>query len=77
MRKIVITNGDAKLNFEKGIELNSNFDSQIDIEGKTFVKFSKIFSNYNFINKIKSINGKFSNSFSLHFDETYKLKKYK
>ena len=74
---IVITNGDAKLNLEKGIELNSNFDSQIDIEGKTFVKFSKIFSNYNFTNKIKSINGKFSNSFSLYFDETYKLKKYK
>ncbi len=73
---IVITNGDAKLNLEKGIELNSNFDSQIDIEGKTFVKFSKIFSNYNFINKIKSIDGKFSNSFSLYFDKTYKLKKY-
>ncbi len=73
---IVITNGDAKLNLEKGIELNSNFDTQIDIEGKTFVKFFKIFSNYNFINKIRSIDGKFSNSFSLYFDKTYKLKRY-
>ena len=73
---IVITNGDAKFNLEKGIKLNSNFDSQINIEGKTLVKYSKIFSNYNFINKIKSIDGKFSNNFSLYFDKTYKLKKY-
>ncbi len=76
MDGIKISDGDIRLNFEKGIKLVSNFNSDIDLDEKVFYKYNKLLSKYNLEDRIKLLAGNFSNNLSLNFDDTYKLQNY-
>ncbi len=73
---IKITDGDIKLNLEKGVNLNSNFNSIIDLDHPAFKKYSKFLESLGFTNKIKKLKGNFSNNFYINLDNTYKVKDY-
>tara|TARA_B100000963_G_scaffold314507_1_gene293089 strand:- start:3511 stop:5679 length:2169 start_codon:yes stop_codon:yes gene_type:complete len=74
--EIQISDGDLKLNLEKGTKLNSNFKSKINYKQDPSSKFTKILDKFYFANKVKSLNGEFNNNLSINFDETYKVKDY-
>ena len=72
---INIVNGDLKIKLSQGMSLDSNF--------KTIVKYNNDFKNYKhliknlqFAKHLKIFDADLSNSFSLKFDKTYKVKKY-
>ena len=73
---IKIFDGDIKLNLVNGIKLNSNFNSRFNFDEKTFNKYSKFFNKYEFLKKIKSLNGNLNNNLSIDLDSTYKVKDY-
>ncbi len=74
--KIKISSGDIKLNLEEGINLSSNFRSNINLIDNDLNKYSKILDKFKFFDQIKLLQGNFSNNISIVFDDTYKLKKY-
>ena len=73
---IKVSDGDIKINLEKGIKVNSNFNSKIVFDEKLFNKYEKFLKKYSLVNSIKSFKATFNNNLSLNLDETYKLKNY-
>tara|TARA_B100001057_G_C22860965_1_gene954499 strand:- start:469 stop:2646 length:2178 start_codon:yes stop_codon:yes gene_type:complete len=73
---IKISDGDIRLNFEKGIKLNSNFLSQINLNSKVLYKHSQLFEKFKFIENIKIFKANFNNSLSVELDKTYKITDY-
>ena len=73
---IKISDGDIKLNLENGIKLNSNFNSKINLEKNFFEKKIKFLEKFNFTNNIKFLKADLNNSFSINFDNTYKVQDY-
>ena len=47
LEEIKISEGDLKLNLEKGIKINSNFSSKISLDEKRIKKYSKFLKNLN------------------------------
>ena len=76
LEDIKISDGDIKLNFENGIKFNSNFKSKINLDKKLLKKYTSIFKENNFINKIHNLKAEFSNDLSINLDNTYKVKDY-
>ena len=74
--KIKISSGDIKLNLEEGINLSSNFRSNINLNDSDLNKYSKLLDKFKLFDQIKLFKGNFSNNVSIVFDDTYKLKKY-
>ena len=54
---INISSGDIKLNFEKGLKLESSFESQINLNKNNLNKYEEILENFNFTNNINLIKG--------------------
>ncbi len=73
---IKISNGDIKLNLDKGIKLNSNFNSNINFNERITKKYIKFFKNYEFVKDLKTLKADLNNNISLEFDNTYKVKDY-
>ncbi len=73
---VKISDGDLKLNLEKGIKLNSNFRSKIEFEKEFLSKFSDIFKKYELASLIESIEGEFNNNIFFDLDKTYKVMDY-
>ena len=76
LEDIKISEGDIKLNLENGVEISSNFDSKIDFNKKTFLKYSEIFEKFELLKNLKSLKADLSNNISLNLDSTYKIKDY-
>ena len=73
---IDIKNGDIKLNLESGIELKSNFISNIKLDGKKTKKLNDLLEGFNFAGNIKELNGNFNNNIFVNIDKTYKVINY-
>ncbi len=74
--EIKISDGDIKLNLEKGIKLKSNFNSIMNLDEKSLKKYSSLLNDYKFNKNIKNFKAKLSNSFFVELDSTYKIKDY-
>ena len=77
LEEIKISDGDIKLNFEKGIKINSNFNSKIDFGEKVTEKYTKFFKKYDVVKGLKTLKANFNNNFFIELDDTYKVKDYK
>ncbi len=73
LEDVKISEGDVKLNLDKGIKLSSNFNSKLNFNELILNKYSKLLNNYKFINYIKSLKADFNNNFSIDLDSTYKI----
>ena len=73
---IEIKNGDIKLNLENGVELNSNFNSNINLNTEKINKFNDLLKKFNLAVSIKELNGNFNNNILINFDKTYKVTNY-
>ena len=73
---IKISNGDIKLDLRKGLKLESNFDTTINLDKKKIKLFKKILNNQSFIRDIQFLSGNFNNNITIDFDKTYKIKNY-
>ena len=76
LEEIKISDGDIKLNFENGINLNSNFDSKIDFSEQIIKKYTKFFKKYYVVKGLKTLKADLNNNFSIELDNTYKVKDY-
>ena len=72
-----ILDGDVRLNLEEGIKLNSNFNSEVNLNEKLLEKYDKLLNKYNLSKKIKSLDGNFNNNIFINLDNTYKIIDYK
>ncbi len=72
-----ILDGDVRLNLEEGIKLNSNFNSEVNLNEKLLEKYDKLLNKYNLSKKIKFIDGNFNNNIFINLDKTYKIIDYK
>ena len=73
---IKISDGDIKLNLEKGIKLSSNFNSNLNFDEEKFNKYERLFKKFTFAQNLKNLKADLNNNVSLEFDKTYKLKNY-
>ena len=76
IENIKISDGDIRLNFEKGIKLNSNFSSQINLDSNLFNKNPQILEKLKIIDEIKTLKANVNNSLSIDLDKTYKVTNY-
>ena len=73
---IEIKDGDIKLNFENGIKVNSNFNTDINISSDFFKRNFKVFKNLQIREEIKYLIGNLKNNIFLQLDDTLKLINY-
>ena len=76
LEDIEISDGDIRLNLEKGIKIDSNFNSKINFDEKLLNKYSKFLQKYKFINNVKRFKADLNSNFSIFLDKTYKVKEY-
>ena len=74
--KTKISDGDIKLSLDKGINLTSNFNSEINLNEKFFNKYGKFFDKYITIGNVSGLQANFQNYISIGLDETYRVKNY-
>ncbi len=73
---IKIAEGDIKLNLEKGIKLDSNFNTTIKLDDEILRKYTKLFNNFKYYKSIKFLKGNFRNNIFVELDDTYKVRNY-
>jgi len=76
LEKIIISDGDLKLNLDNGIKLNSNFNSKIKYNEGLFLKYSKFLNKFELSKNIKIFEASLSNNISIDLDDTYKVEDY-
>jgi len=76
LQDIEITDGDIKMNIEKGIKLTSNFNSKFNFNEKLIKIYANLLNKYKFIKNIKDLDVDLSNNISIELDSTYKVKNY-
>ena len=76
IKNINFSEGDIKLNLENGIKVNSNFNSDINLDEKFLNENIKFFRKPDFLNNIKNLKANFNNSFFIDFDDTFKVNNY-
>tara|TARA_E500000178_G_scaffold31081_1_gene28158 strand:- start:788 stop:2956 length:2169 start_codon:yes stop_codon:yes gene_type:complete len=76
LEDIKISDGDIKLNLENGININSNFNSKIDLNEEITKKYTKFLKKNNFLKGLKNLKADLTNNLSITFDDTYKVKDY-
>ena len=76
LEDIKIYDGDIKLNLENGINLNSNFNSKMNLSEQATQKYAKFFKKNFDIKGLKTLKADLNNNFSIEFDDTYKIKDY-
>ncbi len=74
--KTKIFDGDIILNLDNGINLTSNFNSEVNLNEKFLNKYSKFLEKYISNSKISNLKANLQNSISIDLDETYKVKNY-
>ena len=74
--EIKISDGDLKLNLENGIKLKSNFNSKLDFNELVTEKYTKLFKKFDVVKNLKTLKADLNNNFSIHLDNTYKVKDY-
>ncbi len=74
--KIKILDGDIKVNFENGIKLNSNFNSNLRLNKDHLKKYEKFYKQNNLFFRLNNIDAELSNNFNITFDKTYKVTDY-
>ena len=74
--KIKILDGDIKVNFENGIKLNSNFNSNLRLNKDLLKKYEKFYKQNNLFFRLNNIDAELSNNFNITFDKTYKVTDY-
>ncbi|MDA8822392.1 hypothetical protein N9N34_01535 [Candidatus Pelagibacter bacterium] len=72
---IKILDGDVKLKMTPKILLESNFTTNIKYN-KKYINYLNLVKNFKYVKNITDLDVKLNNSFSISFDETYKVKKY-
>ncbi len=73
---IGINNGDIKLNLENGVKLNSNFNSNINLDIEKINQINEALKRFNLGGNFKELNGNFSNNVLVNLDKTYKVTNY-
>jgi hypothetical protein len=73
---IKIKNGDLKLKLSPEIFLETNFETSLKYNSKSTIHKNFI-KNYKYAEYLSQLNTKLNNYFSINFDKTYKVKKYK
>ena len=73
---IQISDGDIKLNLEDGIKIQSNFNSNFDLDENHIRKYTKFSGKFGFSNNIKKIKANLNNDLILNLDKTYKVENY-
>ena len=76
IENIQIKDGDMKLNFEDGLKVSSNFNTDINLNSEFLKRNEILFKNNKIFEEIKYLIGNFSNSLGLNFDNTFKLINY-
>ena len=77
LEDIIISDGTIKLNLEKSVILNSNFNSRLKLNKKLLRnKYTKYLNKYEFVKNIEGLDAELNNNFSINFDNTYKVKDY-
>ncbi len=74
---IQVSDGDIKIDLEKGIKLSSNFDSKINFKEKDLNKYNKYIKKINLPGTIKNLDASLNNDLNISFDNTYKIIDYK
>ncbi|MDC0937737.1 hypothetical protein OAR56_01905 [Pelagibacteraceae bacterium] len=72
---IKIKDGDIKLRLSPEIYLESNFTTTLKYSGKS-INYKNLIQNFEYFKNLSSLEGDLNNSFTINFDETYKVKKY-
>ena len=72
---IKILDGDVKLKLNPEILLESNFTTNIKYN-KKYINYLNLVKDFKFVKNITDLDVKLNNSFSISFDETYKVKQY-
>ena len=73
---IKIKDGDLKLKLSPQISLQSNFQTNLDYNEKSFIKFSNLFKSVQYVEDLISLKADLNNNLLIHFDKTYKVKNY-
>jgi hypothetical protein len=76
LEKIIISDGDIKLNLDNGVKINSNFNSKIKYNEDLFLKYSKFLDKFEFSKNIKIFEANLRNNITIDLDETYKVTDY-
>ena len=76
LEEIEILDGDVKLNLENGIKLNSNFNSEINLDKNFFKKYNFISDRYKYFKNIINLEANLNNNLYINLDSTYKIKDY-
>ena len=76
LEDIKISDGDIKLNLENGMNINSNFNTKINLNEQVLKKYAKFLKKYDFVKGFKNLKADLNNNFSIDFDDTYKVKDY-
>lgn len=71
-----ISSGNIKLNLENGVNLVSNFNSEINLNENFFNKYSSLLDKYNLTGNLKSLKANLENNISIDIDKTFKVKNY-
>ncbi len=75
-RSFTVDEGDIKVKFSPELSLEANFSSNLKYDSK-IENYSNLFSKLNFNGNLLFLDAKLSNNFSINFDRTYKVKKFK
>ena len=70
---IKISDGDIKINLENGISLNSNFNSNINLNKSKLGKYEKFYKKESIFSKLNEVEADFNNNFYIVFDNTFKV----
>ena len=73
---IKITEGDIKLNLEKGIKLDLKFNTTIKFDDEILENTPNYFNNFKYYKSIKFLKGNFRNNIFVELDDTYKVRNY-
>ena len=73
---IKIKDGDIKFNLEDAVKINSNFNTDINLNSEFLKRNKKLLENLNINHEIKFIIGNLNHNVSFDFDSTFKLINY-
>ncbi len=72
---VKVIDGDLKFNLSSEILLESNFQTKINYNNQ-YIKFKNMIKDIKFAKNLINLEADINNTFSINFDETYRVKKY-
>ena len=73
---IKIKNGDLKLRLSPEISLETNFQTNLKYNKKTYINYDNLRKNLKYIEDLTALEAELSNNLTINFDKTYKVKNY-